>query len=242
MIKIRRCDCPAVLTDTPQEGTHYNKKPVVDALYQMQGEKCCYCEQKIPEEGQGKAVEHFHPKSIYKHQRNDWKNLLLACAYCNGNKSNIFPIRLSSEDGEPSVVYKPVLGEPLMIDPSDENTDPEDHITFVVDDAGDEVLGLAIAKNNSQQGLTTIDVVGLFKKYYTQKRQIFISSLLHCYANLIQAKANTDNAMLKSCIDTLKLFMSAKNEFAACARVFVRRKAIDVNFGVPIPHGYEDVE
>ena len=104
MIKIKRGECPDVLADTPQEGTRYNSKPVVEVLHQMQKEKCCYCEQLIPKKGHIKAVEHFHPKSVYKHMRNDWKNLLLVCAQCNGKKSDKFPVRLSKIDGEVSVV------------------------------------------------------------------------------------------------------------------------------------------
>ena len=84
MIYIQRTECPESLKNSPLAGTKYNTKPVVKALVEMQYYKCCYCEMPIPSRGHLKAVEHFEPKSVFKLKTNDWNNLLLACAQCNG--------------------------------------------------------------------------------------------------------------------------------------------------------------
>ncbi len=91
MIKIRRTPCPAILLGKTPEGTHYNKTEVVSALWAMQHGKCCYCERRLPETGHLKAVEHFRPKSVFPELRNEWRNLLLACSQCNGQKADKFP-------------------------------------------------------------------------------------------------------------------------------------------------------
>ncbi len=242
MIKIKRCECPEVLADTPQEGIHYNKQPVVEALHKMQNKKCCYCEQILPEGGQGKAVEHFHPRSIYKHKINDWKNLLLACDQCNGNKSSKFPVYLPNKDGELVVIDNPTTtdGEPIMIDPSDDSLDPEDHITFLVEDREDDILwGLACEKNKSQRGRKTIDVIELYKKYYLEKHQIFLDKLFDLYTALRTAHIIIGNDQKKQIYkDKLEMVMGAPNEFSALARAFARYKRLE-KYGVKIPAGYE---
>ncbi len=40
MIKIQRASAPEVLADSPSEGMHYNKKEVVERLWEMQHGKC----------------------------------------------------------------------------------------------------------------------------------------------------------------------------------------------------------
>ena len=86
----------------------------------MQHNKCCYCESYIAESGSGKQVEHFRPRSQFKELQHDWNNLLLACADCNWAKLDGFPVAGN--------------GEPLLLDPSDPDVDPEDHIEFIVSD------------------------------------------------------------------------------------------------------------
>ena len=172
MIKIERCECPDVLEKSPVEGNRYRNKGVVNKLWEMQYGKCCYCEQKIPSEGHSKAVEHFKPKSTFRYLRNDWKNLLLTCPQCNGKKSDKFPVELTDESRETKVIYLQTESdaEPLIIDPSNPNIDPQEHIDFIVDDIDNE-LGLIIARNNSELGKLTIDVVDLYNKFHTGNRR-----------------------------------------------------------------------
>ena len=96
----------------------YRHGDVVDALLQMQHAKCCYCEIYIADSGVGKQVEHFRPQSQFRNLRYSWDNLLLACAECNHAKSDQFP--------------EFETGGAVLLDPSDPDTDPEDHIGFIV--------------------------------------------------------------------------------------------------------------
>lgn len=241
MIKIERYECPPVLEDSPSDGDKYRCREVVRNLWEMQREKCCYCEQKIPPEGHSKAVEHFKPKSIFKYLRNDWRNLLLACPQCNGKKSDRFPVELTEESGETKVIYIKTESdaEPLIIDPSNPRIDPEEHIDFIVDDRDDE-YGLIIARNNSKLGQQTIDVVGLYLKFYTDKRRnYYIKTLMQYYVTLLMARSQNNDAMVESYKDRFKMSMSAKEEFAAFARAFARDKQLDLRFGINIPVGAE---
>lgn len=235
MIKIKRGKCPKVLVGSPKTGTHYNKKKVVKELWEMQNHKCCYCESLIPEEGHQKAVEHFQPKSIFKWLKNDWNNLLLACPQCNGKKSNKFPIMLTDNKDESKVLYikKPTRGKTLLIDPS-KKIDPENHITFIVDDSNSD-YGNIKRKNYRRLGKETIQIIGLNGSYYLRERRIWHRILNKVYNNLLEAEdQDNENAVKEECV-TFKLYMSAKSKFAAYVREYVRRKEIDKNFDRYIP-------
>ncbi len=241
MIKINRAECPDALKDSPSEGTHYNKEQVVKPLWKMQHEKCCYCEMKIPEKGHLKAVEHFHPKSVFKGLKNDWLNLLLACAQCNGKKSDKFPVELTDASSETKVVYikSESGGEPQIIDPSDPNIDPEEHIDFIVEDSDDD-LGLIKEKNNSRLGHFTIEVIGLDNYFYTKERRYFyINILAPHHLSLLQARDQNEDDSLEQYTQKFKMLMSAKGKLAAFARAFAKHKKLHERFEIDILTGSE---
>jgi uncharacterized protein (TIGR02646 family) len=241
MIQITRCKPPQVLKGSPRKGSYYNTPSVVKSLWEMQYEKCCYCEQKIPEDGHAKAVEHFQPKSVFKNRQNDWQNLLLACSQCNGKKSDRFPVELTDDSGQPKVVYlkRGARGKALIIDPSDSRLDPEEHIDFVVDD-GDPELGRAVARNNSRSGSTTIDVVGLRNPHYVRERKSFFKLLNHCYMLLLEAENQRESEMLEFCKKGFAMLVSAKGKFAGFARAYARTKERKLrDLGLKIPKGAE---
>jgi uncharacterized protein (TIGR02646 family) len=245
MIKINREKVPLVLKISPQKGTHYNKKKVVAALWRMQKEKCCYCEQKISAEGHSKAVEHFQPKSIFKFLKNDWENLLLACAQCNGSKSDKFPVELTDDNNNPKVVFLKKTtpkkkGKKLLIDPSEPDIDPEDHIDFIVDDSNFEELGIPKEKKGSKEGRITIDIVNLQSWYYTNKRRTFLlQTLLPAYHSLLHAYHLQQPDIVMNYKDRFRMYMTVNQEFAAVARAFCRTKNLDKNpFNIPIPKGF----
>jgi len=238
VIRIKRSGCPTALTGSPEKGTHYNKEAVVKALWSMQRKKCCYCESSIPESGHLKAVEHFWPQSTYKRRKNDWKNLLLACAQCNGRKSNKFPVELTNDSDLPKVVYqKRENGKALILDPSDPDIDPEDHIDFVVGlEAAD--LGIPMEKNHSPNGRTTIETVGLDASFHVMRRRGFFSeTLMPAFLAVFRAKDQDDDAMLMAAKLNLLNLLCASHEHAAFARAFARNLRVDERFGIPIPVG-----
>lgn len=204
----------------------------------MQNGKCCYCEALIPSEGHGKAVEHFHPKSVYRHQKNDWINLLLACDHCNGSKSDLFPVRLSDKDGGATVIYKPVTtgGSPLMIDPSEDGIDPEDHITFVVDWCkDDELLGLPIARNGSEKGQATIETVRLQASFLLRERQQILFHLSEMMVLLHEARAANNAEKIQTYRDKVELAMAPTSRYAGFVRAFCRFYRLDKKFQLRVP-------
>ena len=246
MIKIKRSECPDVLADLPSTGNRYRNENVVRALWEMQKKKCCYCEQYIPEEGHGKAVDHFRAQSIFQYLKNEWTNLLLACPHCNGKKSNKFPVMLTNEAGATKVVYLKTAspGKMAIIDPSDPDPgiDPENDIDFIVDESKVTEFGFIIEKDGSVLGRETIKAVGLDRSYYTFKRRdMFLSKLMPWHVNLLDAHINENAEMLEACKLKFRGLMSAKGEFAAFARAFVRFKGLNKPpIGLTIPVGEEE--
>jgi uncharacterized protein (TIGR02646 family) len=242
MISIKRTSCPDVLKRSPQKGTLYNRKKVVERLWDMQYGKCCYCEQFLPKKGHLKAVEHFEPKSIYKERKNDWKNLLIVCAQCNGKKSDKFPTMLTNEPDEDNVIYldKKKQSKTLLIDPSDPSIVPEDHIAYNMDDTDDSEFTIPFERNNSLYGRTTIDIIGLCESYYIRKTREFYDDVLDlAYNNLLKAKHLSNTIRLENFCLKFEMLMSAKGSFTAFAREFARAKKLNQRFNITIPVGSE---
>ena len=211
MISITRTKCPPFLKRS-RDAKAYSKPPVVDALWKMQHEKCCYCEIKVERKGHEKTVEHFYPRKEYKNKTNEWTNLLLACVPCNGAKLARFPVADT--------------GDPILLDPSDESTDPESHIAFRVAIEDRDTLGTAFPKDGSERGRETIKTIGLNTR--RKKRVAFISNyLLPVLGRLAEAQINNDSAKVQLVTDELRQFLSSKSEFAALARSFARHYALD---------------
>ena len=199
----------------------YDKQEVREALSKMQHEKCCYCEKWIATTGQGQAVEHFRPQSLgkYPELKNEWTNLLHACSDCNGAKGGKFPLQ---EDGTP-----------LLIDPSDPAINPEDHITFDVNDEEDATFARAKAKNDSPIGAKTIEVIKLDITPRRRDRKKTFIELLRAYGEILEA----DTATRPSKIATFQALLGANYPHAAFARVFARKKKLEERYSVQIPEG-----
>lgn len=239
MINIQRSPRPEVLTRSSSV-TAYRTRGVVKALWEMQHEKCCYCERKIPEKGHSKAVEHFYPKATYAAKINDWSNLLLACSQCNGKKADKFPLKLTENSAEAKVLYvnQGPNDESMLIDPSVEAIDPEDHITFQVDDTQDD-LGFVNTRNHSEVGRNTIDVIGLYDVFYTKRRRSHYWDIASTYIVLMRAKEEDNAVALTNAKTTFNMLMSSKTQFAAFAREFAKFKKLDQRFGIVIQQGAE---
>jgi len=221
----------------------YNEDFIVNALWKMQHEKCCYCEMKIPNVGHLKAVEHFVPKSIVKKLTNDWNNLLLACAQCNGKKSDKFPLKLfrmkyDEDESKVTVIYlKKAIdlkkGAPLLIDPS--NDYPEKYLDFVCDIANFD-LGLIIPKKNSKKGAFSIKTIGLYLDYYTNIHRDYIrEKLLALFCMLTNAVDNKDKQSIELYKNNFTQIMRANYKLAGLTRSFVHNNKLDVNYNIEIP-------
>ncbi len=225
MIKIDRdrVECPTILINGGDVDSQNCHREVVDSLHEMQYQKCCYCEKHIYNEGQGQAIEHFRPKAPnqYPHLKNEWTNLLHACGDCNGKKGEKFDL---DEDEDP-----------LFIDPSDPNIDPEDHLRFNVDDE-DPNYGEVKPKDNSKNGDYTIREIGLNRLDYRKDRVDIVPKLLKVF---IDIKFASNNLTKQQKIQELENMLKANNPYAAFARAWTRYKNLDSVYGVTIPEGSE---
>ena len=236
MIRINRGACPACLTRKVAKEA-YRKRQVVDALWRMQHGKCCYSETKIPGDGHGKAVEHFRPQSKFKWKRNEWKNLLLVCPQCNGKKSDVFPEELADAEDVPKVISTQSSGGAggTLIDPSDQSVDPEEHITYVLDDR-DPLFGQIIPRDGSALGRTTIEITGIDHDHFFRARQRrALEVLLVEYQILLLAVSDENPDARNARLARFSQLMSANSEFAGLAREFARDRKLDDRFGLAIP-------
>ena len=233
MIKISRTSAPPILSTSIAQ-RRYRLDPVVAALWAMQRGKCCYCEQSIPGSGLGTHVEHFKPQTTYPNLRNVWENLLLACATCNGKKSDEFPLTGNEEQ--------------LLLNPSDPNIDPEEHIDFIM---GNEPnirllapmahrfrIGMVEAKNQSRRGDQTIKTIHLQMDFHVTKRARVVRGLERCLYTLhtelkrIQA-GDGDLSEVENHKQVLRGAMEDENEYAGVARAFWRKHRLDRYNHVP---------
>lgn len=240
MISIRRMECPTFLASSRSKAA-YRDETVVTELWRMQNGKCCYCEAKIPDEGHGKAVEHWQPKAVFKGRTNDWHNLLLACPHCNGAKADQFPTVIMGSTDTPKVVYlkNPDGGKPAILDPCDESVDPEDLIGFVME-IDSEDIGLAFPKTQAHADLSgnvTIDVVGLHRDFYRKEHAKFIRQMMKEFLLMSGAKEDGDESSVGQCLREFRRWVSAKHQYTAIARAFARRYKIDQIFNLEIPKG-----
>ena len=184
----------------------------------MQSGKCCYCEAEIPDSGPGQEIEHYRPKAHYREERNAWENLLLACSRCNHEKLDAFPL----DD----------LDEPLVIDPTSRDIDPESEITFVTqfsNEAEYRLLGRAVPMGGSARGSATIDVVGLTADYHRQERRRHYEEVLHpWYVRWGRACDRNDEEEKRNLLADMRRLMVGASKYAGFVRAFAREHNLPV--------------
>jgi len=121
-------------------------------------ERCMYCESN-----EGTDIEHFWPLRRAPCRAFDWNNYLLACSACNSNyKRDRFPRR---------------YGQPLLIDPTNEDDDPLDHLVLTP-------TGKYVAI--TEKGAVSIPVFGLDRGPLEKSREnawFMVEGLIVLYAN-----------------------------------------------------------
>jgi uncharacterized protein (TIGR02646 family) len=215
MIKIIRTECPSVLLGSPTDRDNYSDKDVVKALYIMQNGKCCYCETKIPDSKQGKSVEHHLPRSRDKNKEkvNSWENLLLACPKCNECKGDEYPVNEENK--------------PLILDPSNENINPEDHLEFIISLDKPAEYGCVITRNQSDFGRETVKyITNLNSKIIATNRRKLLRRLHEYYLALLEAHDDNDPQRVSDWRCKILDQDAPTAEYCACAREFIRKKDI----------------
>jgi uncharacterized protein (TIGR02646 family) len=218
MIRINRCPCPCRL-DTTQRALaahDYRHHTVVKALKTMQHFKCCYCEIDISKVGSSALwVDHFIAKTNKcfndVHGRtnwnlaNAWNNLLMSCSTCNRNKGTDEP-------------FDSITRERLLIDPSDSEIDPEDHIGFIIED----VVIVYKSRNGSILGENSIKNLKLTTRHdiysLLRKRKLEIDNL---FADLVSALTEHNMVVALSKINDLQKMTSAHQPHASFCREYI---------------------
>lgn len=157
----------------------YKAGAVKAALLKAQHSKCAYCESFFKHTGYG-DIDHFRPKGAYRRHEGDvqrrpgyywlaytWANLFYSCQLCNeAFKRELFPLRDNRSRAKPTT--RNVSKEkPLLIDPG--ATDPTDHIGFREE--------YAYPMNDSREGATTIEVVGLNRDAVADERRKHLDTI-----------------------------------------------------------------
>lgn len=84
------------------------RKETIEALMEMQGAYCAYCEDQISEGN--RHIDHFYPKSLYQEKIFDWDNLFLSCGndhstHCGHGKGDKDPINVIKPDRDNPADY-----------------------------------------------------------------------------------------------------------------------------------------
>lgn len=212
----------------------YGHKTVKEALILAQHDKCFLCESKISAIAYG-DVEHFRPKKAFRQDETDdlnypgyywlayaWGNLFLSCQICNQQfKKNYFPLENSEERKDISHLYDWRNEKTLLINPANEDENPEHFISFRVDEISG-VVSFAIDEN--LKGNTTIKFGGLNRPALCEKRMGLLKPLLTIYElatkNHPQPESNEAKDLLKQAITA---FTQDSAEFAGMFRCLVQR-------------------
>jgi uncharacterized protein (TIGR02646 family) len=98
---------------------------------------CMYCEHNVVHQ-----IEHFWPREQYPERTFCWDNLLYVCGQCNTKKNKKFACN--------------AFGEPLYIDPTNENDDPDEHLELVAKE------GRFTERDGSEKGKNTKEILNQF--------------------------------------------------------------------------------
>ena len=178
----------------------YQHKEIKTALETMFCGKCCYCESKVTDVAYG-DIEHFYPKSRYPDKTFMWENLLFSCQICNeGYKGDKFPL-----DAD---------GNPLLIDPSDGVTNPNQHLDFVWDNVADQsfIYGL------DEKGKTVEEMFD----FNGNKGRIDLVKNRNSYLKKLMTLFSFAQEGNQTAIALLKEACQQEGEYSAFARIYIQ--------------------
>lgn len=199
----------------------YNDREVRASLNKLFQGKCAYCESPLLGSGE---IEHFRPRSRamgldgvvatdhYWWLAYEWSNIYLVCELCNRMKATRFPIRGSSRASPGSTVEDLAKEKPLLLDPCFDR--PEEHLVF--SDNGQ-------VASRTDQGMTTIEVLGLNREVLVKERQELYKSLRFIYAVTIKRLGKTRIAKNAEFRQQLTIGFDAERRYAAFHRQFIKQ-------------------
>jgi uncharacterized protein (TIGR02646 family) len=229
----------------------YKSKSVLDALTELFGPKCAYCESLIgavlPTD-----IEHYRPKGGVAGRKGlltpgywwlaaDWDNLLPSCIDCNrertqdfpnmprglSGKANKFPLHKDSPRARRPRADR--RETPLLLNPCQD--EPSRHLQFVAECGKSVVRAKKPKKGKPAMGQPSIDVYGLNRKGLVEARTAALVLLRDIERLAITAAEAYDAAtgadaqrwfvQLQGHIDLFKTFTDAKKPYAAMARTYI---------------------
>lgn len=176
--------------------THYRHEKVKTELSKMFSNKCAYCEAKILHVSWG-DIEHYYPKGTYVDKTFDWKNMILSCQRCNSAKGTQFPLSSS--------------GEPVLINPTDGITEPNNHLEF----DWDEVAQAARIYGLDERGVVVEKVFSLNRKELLEHRSGLVKKLAFLLVFALRGDHKALTLLQEAC--------QADQEYAAFARTLAQR-------------------
>lgn len=195
-------------------------------LWRMQYAKCCYCEIKIPRPYND--IEHYRPKCEavrspgatathgYWWLAYSWENLFYACASCNRGtgKSSLFPLDIGSSSLNPEEA-PPGNERPLLLNPNDQ--DCAEHISFklVRNTKNNLTKWIAVEKNGSAKGKTTIEVIGLNEQDRVEMRNQYYCDVLYpLVLEIKDAIVNGNPLLISICVERFRNLFAANQQFS----------------------------
>lgn len=185
------------------DGDIYGHPEVKQLLYEIQSEKCVFCETNFTHDSPG-DIEHFRPKSLYYWLAYDWKNLFLSCEICNRTyKRNKFPL-LNPADQNHSH-HDSRTENPFFVHPADEK--PEEFISF----RGEIIY----AVNADVRGKETIKGMGLDRVKLENDRRNHLKTLKYIFD---LAQNNPPSPLRNEALHYLEECASAKGEYSSMVK------------------------
>lgn len=207
----------------------YGDPEIKEALWQMQHEKCCYCEREY--EPKHSHVDHYRPKARairadgtadegYWWLAYRFENLYFSCRICNEYKHDHFPLDPGSTPLVPETApwSDPHDERPLLLDPG--QGDIEAHLTYEKLPSGEYQIAPI---DGSPSGRETIDRLKLDRDDLTRLRNKYrrkhIKPVLLRYQEAV-AEGN-DGARIDALRDARRL-IADDAQYALLARVVFR--------------------
>jgi uncharacterized protein (TIGR02646 family) len=214
--------------------SHWGKDDVRTVLWEMQHQKCCYCE-RMRDKNRESDIEHFRPKADvteadgvhkgYWWLAYEWTNLFFSCRYCNQeHKKNHFPLAKGKKHA--AGPDDPLAAEgALLIDPTEQ--DPETLIGYdwVVENGN--YLVHALPRKDTVEGRKTIKVLGLNRKGLPEERGSLIGTLEALAMKMKFGLLYGNQAIVDEAAQQILEETSAKRPFAGFRRDFFRKQFLE---------------
>jgi uncharacterized protein (TIGR02646 family) len=195
--------------------TAYRHPELKQELEKLFNGKCAYCEWRYGG-GSYLEVEHYRPKSHYYWLATEWSNLLPSCKRCNNGKLSVFPLIDPSRQAQRKGQER--HERPLLLNPADPKSRPQDHLTFNTIDGS--IKPVVDARGQaSLLGKTSISVYRLDRAALSLERKewvIRVRDKIQISRNARSQKAHEEG------YQGLKSLLAAHQPFQALTRQVLR--------------------